>query len=48
VISQERVAVWESLALMTNMLDAWTKVRPGRAAGTVHMLRRQLLRLGGQ
>lgn len=47
VISEERVAVWESLALMTNMLDAWTKVRPSRAPGTVHMLQRQLLALEG-
>jgi Ser/Thr protein kinase RdoA (MazF antagonist) len=40
-ISEQRVALWESLALLTNTLDAWTKVRPSRAAGAVDMLQRQ-------
>lgn len=42
-ISRERVALYESLALLTNVLHCWMKVRPERLTGTVVALQRHLL-----
>jgi Ser/Thr protein kinase RdoA (MazF antagonist) len=41
-VSRRRVWAWEALALLSNVLDDWTKVRPERLAGDVLMLERHL------
>jgi hypothetical protein len=41
-ISRERVALWEALDLLTNVLHNWTKVRPERMEGSMLLLRRHL------
>lgn len=41
-ISRHRVALWEGLDLLTNVLHNWTKVRPERIDGTLHVLQRHL------
>jgi hypothetical protein len=41
-ISRERVALWEALDLLTNVLHNWTKVRPERIEGTLLLLDRHL------
>ncbi|MCA1708252.1 MAG: hypothetical protein LC808_35240, partial [Actinobacteria bacterium] len=41
-ISAERVALWEALDLLTNVLHNWTKVRPERLDGTMMVLERHL------
>jgi hypothetical protein len=41
-ISRERVALWEALDLLTNVLHNWTKVRPERLEGTMVLLERHL------
>jgi hypothetical protein len=45
-ISAERVAVWEALDLLTNVLHAWTKAKPVRLAHGVGLLRDHADRLG--
>jgi hypothetical protein len=45
-ISPERVAVWEALDLLTNVLHAWTKAKPVRLAHGVTLLRDHANRLG--
>jgi hypothetical protein len=42
-ISRERVALYESLALLTNVLHCWMKVRPERLTGCVVALERHLV-----
>lgn len=43
-ISRTRVALWEALDLLTNVLHNWTKVRPERLGGTMLLLERHLRR----
>jgi Ser/Thr protein kinase RdoA (MazF antagonist) len=38
-VSAERVAVWEALDLLTNVLHAWTKAKPNRLTHGVAILR---------
>ncbi|HVD14876.1 MAG TPA: hypothetical protein VNK73_10555 [Actinomycetota bacterium] len=45
-ISPERVAVWEALDLLTNVLHAWTKAKPVRLEYGVALLRDHANRLG--
>jgi hypothetical protein len=45
-LSPERVAVWEALDLLTNVLHAWTKAKPVRLAHGVTLLRDHADRLG--
>jgi Ser/Thr protein kinase RdoA (MazF antagonist) len=45
-VSPERVAVWEALDLLTNVLHAWTKAKPVRLAYGVALLRDHADRLG--
>jgi Phosphotransferase enzyme family len=42
-ISRERVALYETLALLTSVLHCWMKVRPERLEGSVIALERHLL-----
>jgi Phosphotransferase enzyme family len=42
-ISRERVVLYETLALLTNVLHCWMKVRPERLTGSVIALERHLL-----
>jgi hypothetical protein len=41
-ISRQRVALWEGLDLLTNVLHNWSKVRPERIDGTLRLLQRHL------
>jgi hypothetical protein len=41
-LSRERVALWEALDLLTNVLHNWTKVRPERMEGSMILLERHL------
>lgn len=43
-ISRDRVALWEAVDLLTNVVHNWTKVRPERIDGTLYLLRRHLKR----
>ena len=45
-ISPERVAVWEALDLLTNVLHAWTKAKPVRLEHGMTLLRQHADRLG--
>jgi hypothetical protein len=45
-VSPRRVAVWEALDLLTNVLHAWTKAKPVRLAHGVTLLRDHAGRLG--
>jgi hypothetical protein len=45
-VSPRRVAVWEALDLLTNVLHAWTKAKPVRLAHGVTLLREHAERLG--
>jgi hypothetical protein len=45
-VSPQRVAVWEALDLLTNVLHAWTKAKPVRLAHGVTLLRDHADRLG--
>ena len=44
-LSVERVALWEALDLMTNLLHSWTKVKPSRLKRAVALLLHHLERL---
>jgi hypothetical protein len=44
-VSRERVAVWEALDLLTNVLHAWTKAKPTRLTHAVALLRDHTARL---
>jgi hypothetical protein len=44
-ISRERVALWESLDLMTNVLHSWTKAKPRRLVHALELLRHHNTRL---
>jgi hypothetical protein len=44
-VSRERIALWEALDLLTNVLHSWTKIRPGRLAHATTLLRHQLASL---
>jgi aminoglycoside phosphotransferase (APT) family kinase protein len=37
-LSRERVMLWETLDLFTNVLNAWTKVKPERVGPTIRLL----------
>jgi aminoglycoside phosphotransferase (APT) family kinase protein len=37
-LSRERVALWETLDLFTNVLNAWTKVKPERVGPTIRLV----------
>lgn len=41
-VARERVALWEALDLLTNVLHSWTKIRPARLAHTTTLLRHHL------
>ncbi len=41
-ISRERVTLWETLYIFTNVLHCWTKVHPERLQGSMLMLERHL------
>jgi hypothetical protein len=45
-VSPQRLAVWEALDLLTNVLHAWTKAKPVRLAHGVALLRDHAERLG--
>jgi hypothetical protein len=38
-VARERVVLWEALDLFTNVLHAWTKIRPARLAHAITLLR---------
>lgn len=44
-LSTERVALWEALDLVTNVLHSWTKVKPHRLTHAVALLRRHVTSL---
>ena len=46
-ISRQRVALWETLDILTDVLHCWTKVKPQRLANVMALLE-QHLRLSGQ
>ena len=46
-ISRERVALWEALDLMTNVLHSWTKAKPARLVHALALLRHHNAGLAG-
>ena len=41
-VSRERVALWETLYLLENVLNTWEKVRPEQLEGSMALLERHL------
>ncbi|MGH8904404.1 MAG: phosphotransferase [Egibacteraceae bacterium] len=44
-VSSERVALWETLDLLTNLLNSWAKIKLGRLEGTLLALEARVERL---
>jgi hypothetical protein len=45
-IDRERVALWEALDILTNLLNCWVKIRSGRVEVSLMLLERHLARSG--
>ena len=45
-LARDRTALWETVYLLMNLMNCWTKVRPGRLDGALLLLRRHIEQAG--
>jgi Ser/Thr protein kinase RdoA (MazF antagonist) len=45
-VARDRTALWETVYLLMNLMNCWTKVRPGRLDGALLLLRRHIEHAG--